>query len=43
MTLEEYRIFDSGLEGDEEEQTVIAKALEHECKYRELDMKGLLE
>ena len=43
MTLEEYRIFDSGLEDEDDEKDVIAKALAHERKYRELHMKSLLD
>ena len=39
MTLEQYRIFDSGLEDEDDEKDVIAKALEHERKYRILAMQ----
>jgi len=43
MTLDQYRIFDSGLEGNEEEKDVIAEALAHERKYRKLEMQALFD
>ena len=43
MTLEQYRIFDSGLEDADEEKDVIAKALAHERKYRKLTMQALFD
>ena len=43
MTLDQYRIFDSGFEGNEEEKDVITKALEHERKYRKLEMQALFD
>ena len=39
MTLEQYRIFDSGLEDEDDEKDVIAEALAHERKYRILEMQ----
>ncbi len=43
MTLEQYRIFDSGLKGNEEEKDVITKALAHERKYRKLELQELFD
>ena len=43
MTLEEYRIFDSGLEDEDKEKDVIAEALAHERKYRKLTMQDFFE
>ena len=43
MTLEQYRIFDSGLEGEDEEKDVIAEALALERKYRKLVMQELFD
>jgi hypothetical protein len=43
MTLEEYRIFDSGLEDEDKEKDVIAEALVHERKYRILAMQELFD
>ena len=43
MTLEQYRIFDSGLEDEDKEKDVIAEALAHERKYRILAMQELFD
>ena len=43
MTLEQYRIFNSGLEDEDEEKDVIAVALAHERKYRKLEMQALFD
>ena len=43
MTLEQYRIFDSGFEDEDEEKDVIAEALAHERKYHKLAMQELFD
>jgi len=43
MTLEQYRIFHSGFEDEDEEKDVIAEALAHERKYRKFEMQALFD
>ena len=43
MTLEQYQIFDSGFEDEDEEKYVIAEALAHERKYRKLEIQELFD